>query len=676
MDKLAYRPEIDGLRAIAVTSVVAFHAGFEPLAGGFIGVDVFFVISGYLITKIIFSRLQEENFSFSEFYTRRMKRIFPAAVFMVSITLLSGALLLTPDKYIELSYSAVFSNLFLANVWFLNHSGYFDLSTEVSPLAHMWSLAVEEQFYSLFPVALFVFYRLGKTSGVLFFVLFVSILLLVLSILLSPIDPHFSFYMLPTRGWELGIGSCLAFVSPLATGNRSHSNLISVSGAAAIAYGLLFISKDTTYPGYMALFPTLGTGLIIYATASSGTVTKSILTTPLLVFLGRISYSTYLWHWPIIVYYRVYVNERDFSSQEICLLVLASVLAGYLSWKYVEERFRYLKVPRKRVFSHSFLAVTLSMGVAGSVIVSQGMPMRVSKASTEVTDIKRMWKWTCTEEIRLFKEIEETFCVVGVPWKEARRQGLVWGDSHSQHWAQLLDQEAKRIGLSLVIAPTKCPPYLVSEHVKSFYPEFPNFTKDCTLRNRLTETLVSDNDEIEVVIMAAAWSGHVRMLYTDDVPVNKSTLPLESKSAEVGAQLSDRALRALLSNLDGKQILLLGDVPRPNRTLNECAVVEHAQLLREKCSESDFKWLDAKAVQSWHGSSDAVLRSIANDYANVQVIIPADHLCDSERCSTFINDELIYKDGNHIRRNLREETARQLARVIGLSQWFSALGKR
>ena len=166
MKKINYRPEIDGLRAIAVLSVIIFHAGVEQLSGGFIGVDIFYVISGYLITNIILVSLEKEEFTFSKFYVRRIKRLLPAALFMVFITVAFGALILTPDKYIELAKSAIYSNLFMANIWFMNHSGYFDLSTQVSPLVHMWSLSVEEQFYLIFPLILLVSYRINGIKGV------------------------------------------------------------------------------------------------------------------------------------------------------------------------------------------------------------------------------------------------------------------------------------------------------------------------------------------------------------------------------------------------------------------------------------------------------------------------------------------------------------------------------
>ena len=673
MKKLNYRPEIDGLRAIAVLSVILFHAGIDQISGGFIGVDIFYVISGYLITKIIVHGLENGNFSFSYFYMRRIKRILPAAVFMVIFTVILGAAILTPDKYAELSKSAISSNLFVANFWFMNNSGYFDLSTQVSPLVHMWSLSVEEQFYLIFPLILFALYSRFRMLGATLIIFLMLLVSLSLSVVLSEKYPYFSFYMLVTRAWELGIGAGLAILPSPSSSSRLYSSVIAVAGLAAIVYGLLFFSEGPVYPGYLALFPTFGTALIIYASTSNENVVKPILTTSGLVFIGRISYSAYLWHWPIIVYYRIYVNERSFDAFEACMLVLTSILVGYLSWRYVEQRFRYQQYSAKTVYFSAFSAVLLSTSVPGVVLFFQGFPARISESSADITDSKLMWTWECTEKIRLYPEINETFCVVGAPWKQAYKKGIVWGDSHSQHWAQVLHQEASTIGMSLVIAPRKCPPYLDSDIVKSHYPEFPGFTERCTFRNKVAKSWVIDNDELEVIIMAAAWSGHVRMLYTDDELANKSNAPLHSNSADVGGKLSEFALRKLLSELRDKRVLLLGEIPRPNRTLNECAFVERAELIREKCEDSEYKYLDASVIRSWHESSDKVLKTLANEFENVNVIIPGNYLCDEESCQTYVNDELIYKDGNHLRRNLSNETARLLSRKMGLHQYFSSL---
>jgi hypothetical protein len=217
---------------------------------------------------------------------------------------------------------------------------------------------------------------------------------------------------------------------------------------------------------------------------------------------------------------------------------------------------------------------------------------------------------------------------------------------------------------------------LNSQYVSSYYPKFPHFTGKCTNRNKVALQWLKDNDDVSLVIMAAAWSGDVRMLYTDKQPTNKSNAPLKEKDAAVGAALSETAIRKLLAKLPEKKILLLGDIPRPNKTLNECAFSEKLELFRNKCDDSTYRSLPSKTVLAWHKDSDLVLTSMAEEFNNVETILPDKSLCDNKHCQTYVNGELIYKDSNHIRRNLNDMTASMLSEKIGLHDYFSSLSKQ
>ena len=213
MSNIAYRPEIDGLRAVAVLSVIIFHAGVESMSGGFIGVDVFFVISGFLITRIVLKSIDNQSFSFSDFYARRLKRLLPAAIALIVITIAFGAFILSPNRYIELAKSGASSSLFMANIWFMKNSGYFDLSTQISPLVHMWSLSVEEQFYLFYPMLMIAANRLGGLKGIKLFIFSTLVISFVFNLWMVSRSPNFAFYMLPTRAWELAIGALINFVA-------------------------------------------------------------------------------------------------------------------------------------------------------------------------------------------------------------------------------------------------------------------------------------------------------------------------------------------------------------------------------------------------------------------------------------------------------------------------------
>ena len=217
-----------------------------------------------------------------------------------------------------------------------------------------------------------------------------------------------------------------------------------------------------------------------------------------------------------------------------------------------------------------------------------------------------MWKYECPERIDLFGDLNKRFCVVGAPWDSDSIKGIVWGDSHSEHFAPLLNKLATTRDISLVIAPLECPPYLNSNYIKEHYNKFPNFTEDCTTKQLMTINWINMHPEVKLIIMSAAWSGHIRMLYTDDHPENDSNSPLSKRSAEVGKNLSVVAMRATLASLDltNRHVLLLGDIPRPNRNLNECAFNEISPIFRADCAEP-YTFLDGRRVRAWHLYSNA-----------------------------------------------------------------------
>lgn len=673
-EHLRYRPEIDGLRAVAVLSVILYHANVPYIVGGFTGVDIFYVISGYLITKIIVDGLTQGRFSFPEFYARRIKRLLPAALLMVVVCVIFGALILTPDKYVELAKSAIYSSVFLANVWFMNNSGYFDQPTEVAPLVHMWSLAVEEQFYLVFPLMLFVIYRAWGLKGIKVAIPAIFFLSLLLSIALSERFPNFAFYMLPTRAWELSVGALLVLFPALLPARRSLCGPLSFLGAALVGFSLVGIPQTSIYPGYLAMAPTLGAALIIASSHTSGSIAHIVLTARPMVLIGKFSYSAYLWHWPLVVYYRVYVSERSFSLMETICLVVASLVAGYLSWRFVEERFRYQKLSFGHVFRNAAIATSVVIAAPAVVYLQDGFPGRITDEARAFTDADQMWHWECTEYLKPFDPAGESFCVVGANWTSASRRGILWGDSHSLHWAPIFHRLAKMKNISFVIAPLECPPYLNSAYIREDYPKFPRFTEDCTVKQSKTIDWLNSHPEVDIIVMAAAWSGHVRMVYVDSSVDDEHDTPLIQRSGNSGAKLSADALRRTIADLDlkNKRLLLLGDVPRPNRNLNECAFNEMSLLLRARCPEP-YGFLDAAQIKAWHRPSDGMLKDISAESAAIDVILPVERLCGEARCPTVINGEMIYKDSNHIRRNLATATFAELEELIGLRHYFETL---
>lgn len=334
-----YRGDIDGLRALAVIPVILFHAGFEIFSGGFIGVDVFFVISGYLITTLIISDLDEGSFSIAEFYERRARRILPALSLVVGVCLPFAWFWFAPSDLKLFGQSLFAVSTFWSNILFWRKSGYFESASELNPMLHTWSLAVEEQFYLLFPVFLLLVWRFGSRW-------LITILLLILVVSLAVAHyaaytrPSAAFYLLPTRGWELLIGALAAFL--LHYYGRLESKILnqwaSWTGFLLILYSIFVFDGSTPTPSFYTLIPTIGTFLIIVASIE-GTVVSQILSARPIVAVGLISYSAYLWHQPMLAFSRYkYPNHMD-DSVLIGICVCALILAWF-SWRFVEVPFR------------------------------------------------------------------------------------------------------------------------------------------------------------------------------------------------------------------------------------------------------------------------------------------------------------------------------------------------
>lgn len=356
--KMKYRPEIDGLRAVAVIPVILFHAGYESFSGGFVGVDVFFVISGYLITTILLSEIEEKRFSFIKFYERRARRILPALFLVISFSILTSWMTLNSTEMRDFLQSIIAVMTFSSNILFWIESGYFDTASELKPLLHTWSLAIEEQFYIFFPIFLILLWRFGKRW--IFAILVSTTVLSLLAAQWGAYNrPNATFFLLPTRAWELSIGSIAAFLLLYRRdkfhnllGNRLIAEIASIFGVLMIAGSVFAFDKSTPFPSIYALFPTVGTMLVILY-GHSNTAIGKLLSNKLLVGVGLVSYSAYLWHQPIFTYAR-YQYFPEPPSYIFVLLIILTMFLAYLSWKYIESPFRNKQCfSRRKIFIFS-----------------------------------------------------------------------------------------------------------------------------------------------------------------------------------------------------------------------------------------------------------------------------------------------------------------------------------
>lgn len=364
---MKYRSEIDGLRALAVLPVILFHAGFPIFSGGFVGVDIFFVISGYLITGIIAAEMAEDRFSFQRFYARRARRILPAQYALLLVTMPIAWLVLWPMDLVEFAKALIYLALFGANLLYYKSSGYFDTSAELKPLLHTWSLSVEEQFYFIFPAILLLVWRWKKQASL---TIVASLTLLSLAYAQWQVHryPAAAFYLLPARFWEIGLGAVISLSDPYRfTIEKRLGGVAGVSGLLLIVVAIFAFDPHTPNPSLYTLLPTLGAALILRY-AKSGTWAAKVLTLRLLVGIGLISYSAYLWHQPVLAFAR-HITPNGLSDLLKVTLILMTFLAAWLSWRFVELPFR-----RQSQASNGRIA-TLAL-LSGLVLLAMGQTIR------------------------------------------------------------------------------------------------------------------------------------------------------------------------------------------------------------------------------------------------------------------------------------------------------------
>nr|VFJ59992.1 MAG: Peptidoglycan/LPS O-acetylase OafA/YrhL, contains acyltransferase and SGNH-hydrolase domains [Candidatus Kentron sp. DK] len=447
--QLHYRPEIDGLRAIAVIPVILFHAGFELFSGGFIGVDVFFVISGYLITSIILNEMEAGTFRLVHFYERRARRILPALFFVMLACIPFAWMWLMPRDMQDFAQSVGAVSTFSSNFHFWGESGYFDTAAELKPLLHTWSLAVEEQYYVIFPLLLLLIWSRGRR-----WVLAILAVLFMMSLGLAQWSADDgsdgAFYLLTTRGWELLIGAFAAFYlqkrgQALSTGILPQ--LAGIAGLLLIVFAIFSYDEQIPFPGFYALAPTFGTALLILFSIR-GTLIHALLTRKLLVGTGLISYSMYLWHQPMFAFakYRALAVPSESVMFALCLSVFP---LAYFSWRFVEKPFRKKSLfNRRSVFKFSTSAIILFIGFYLSGQLSKGFPARMPPEVAEIasyTDDKNPRQGLCASSSKRYLPPSES-CILG---NKQHIIGALIGDSHSDVIAFSLHSELGKRGMGL-----------------------------------------------------------------------------------------------------------------------------------------------------------------------------------------------------------------------------------
>ncbi len=633
MTTLAYRRDIDGLRAIAVLAVVLFHFGVPGVTGGFVGVDVFFVISGFLITSIIWRERQTGRFSFIDFWARRARRILPALFVMMAATLAVGWFLLAPKDYEELGRSAHYQVIFTSNLLFSRQHGYFDVSSDIKPLLHTWSLAVEEQFYIVFPLLLTLLSsRLKHWRVALFAVLLASF---GMSVWAVSHEPQKAFFLLHLRAWELLAGAMLA-VLPMREWRASPALAqgVSLISLALILIAVFGFDATTPFPGATALLPVLGVVGLIWANGQQHTWVGRMLSSRVMVGIGLISYSWYLWHWPVFVY-ASYAAVDGLSPLELAGLMLLSLVLGYLSWRFVEAPFREKRLfaGRKAILAAAGTGI-LCLGLTGVAIrTSDGVPSRLSEQALRFAQAK-----TWSPELMACMADKDTpddrlFCHFGP--KSASVSALVWGDSHATALIPALKEGAKRHDISLVEASfAGCVPLDGLENIAR-----------CAHFNQRVEKAMTEQTFSDVVL-AARWSLYLYGQMSGDTEhalkdptTGKYVRAIAEQRFADGLRERIRGLRAA-----GHRVWLVKEVP-----LQEIIVPYRLSRLAMMNRSVDGEGL----ALTEHTKRQAFITQLFNELAaadsGVAVLDPAPLLCGADGvCRVELNGRSLYTDDNHI----------------------------
>jgi peptidoglycan/LPS O-acetylase OafA/YrhL len=596
--------------------VVLFHGGFSTFSGGYVGVDVFFVISGYLITSIIAREIKEGRFSIANFYERRIRRIFPALFFVMAVSTVFAALFLLPDDYRSFTKTLKYAALFISSIHFNRVSGYFDGDAAEKPLLHTWSLSVEEIFYIFFPTFLVFVWRYwkGNWSPLL---LALSGLSFVSSVWILYNDPVSMdvFYLAQYRAWELLLGSIIALKVIPPIHRRLWIDMLSVVGVLMIFIAVFRYSSDTVFPGFAALLPCLGSALVIYAGQQQTSYAGRLLARKPFVFLGLISYSLYLWHWPVLVFSAIWLM-RDPSHWEAIALIALSTLFAVLSWRYIERPFRGKNgiLTRRTLFVSAFCVIALSALVDLHAKKSDGWISRYSDK------VKRILAASDDYDNRRSNCLSTKRKAVGCLYGDQNTAPsiVLWGDSHGAVYSDLLGKLAEERAQSVqVFTMPSCPPttdWQIREQ---------SWRDECSRFQGLAMQTILESSSIHTVVLSARYLGYLTSSdptgFTkafqnslDELQQAGKKVALVYPVPEMGSHVPKTLARAVL---DGKD---LNGFTQPIDTFF-------------KDFENVFQWLD----------------KVSNERGLIS-IYPHTLLCENGRCHFHREGSIFYYDNHHI----------------------------
>jgi peptidoglycan/LPS O-acetylase OafA/YrhL len=636
----SFRTDIEGLRAIAVLLVVAYHAGVPGLRGGFVGVDVFFVLSGYLITGLLFNELTKTGtISFLRFYARRVRRLLPASALTVLATIATVHFVLSPLEQIKLVRSAISTVAYFSNFYFAHSTrDYFASDTATNPLLHTWSLAVEEQFYCLWPLLIFLAYRINRSRRYVAGCLAaLSIVSLIYCILYTKENPGAAFFLSPARAWQFGVGGLLSLV-PVSrfSAHRRAANLLGFLGLGGVLLAAHQFSPLTHFPGYAALLPSLAT--LAALVAGIGAPGKGIargLNLPVMQRLGQLSYSIYLWHWPVLVL--VAARVQPFTPMVRAACVAAAIAIAAFTHYLIENPIRFNRslLPRPRLTLAMAGVVTLAS--LGTVVIWRQSVRSLPQYAAlfrAVNDEPRLYEMGCSAG---FTEAKPKECSFG--HRGAATKVVLFGDSHAAQWAPALEQLADERSWELVtFVKNACP----AVDVPAFDSRYGNYVHECAQwRKDALERIVAEHPAL--VVMGS------RARYSKNTP--SGVQPLSDDDWRNGtARTMDQLTKA------GIAVLLVGDTPRPGFDVPDC-LARTVWTGSGHCGPFPLS-------SSLNGSVFRAQEEAARNFQRVALLDLNSQICTGESCDVMRNGIIIYRDNDHVTASFARSLAPLLASAL------------
>ncbi len=612
LGETSFRADIQGLRAIAVLSVVLYHMDAALLPGGFVGVDIFFVISGFLITGILLRELEAGRMSIAGFYQRRITRLFPALFVMLAAVLAAGIFLLAPQDYKELARTVLSTMFFVSNIDFYTLSGYFDGAAADKPLLHTWSLAVEEQFYIFFPLVLaFVWTRFRNL--LIWLLAAVCVFGLAFSAWGAFLHPTGAFYLTPFRVFELAMGAFVAVRAQRTNLSQFWREALGALGLTLIAAAFVLYGPGTAFPGLAAFVPCLGAALILAAGVNGDSLTGRVLSLPFMTFFGAISYSLYLWHWPVLALARHYFHGEPELTVKIALMGFA-VLAATASYYFVERPALRAKASRGRTFALGAGAMAVASLTAALIFLSGGAPQRFSPQALALFNGAEDYNHR-RDQCHSNEGIPVTYAQNCIWGANTPPVAAVWSDSAGAELVVAMGEVLAPRGQSVMeITSSACPPamgYQVSDRTT------------CIAHNDETLPALVQDDRIQTVIIA----------------LNFARYPTPERArVYAGVSQAVRTLRAA-----GKTIVLT--YPTPNPWFESPRVLG---LRYARGEDLDSIGVPLETYRADNADALAFVDALARE-THAYVFRPTDALCDAEFCHSYLPEEgVLYFNGNHI----------------------------